>query len=209
MFESVLLAILLSVVGKHIIEVFATGWPLPTPFEIGTVSASTLFSVQLYVFDKRAWRWESVNWFIGPPDVSGTWTGELHSSYTEDSVADDGGADPATASDGGQTHVEPRIEITQNWRKIEIFLTNSRISMSESTTASFIANKGRPELVFTYINRPIGERASSQGMHEGTNRLRLTRDENGDEVLVGEYYTDQRRGNHGIMEFRREHDESG
>lgn len=205
MFVSVLLAIVLSAIARFVLGLLPVTYALPAPFALGTISALTLFSVLLHLFNRQSWKWSGINRFSSPPDIGGTWVGELHSSYTpSDECTTNEQTDTDTAPNGGRTRVEPRIEITQTWTEIEIVLTNPTVSISESTTASFIANKGRPELVFTYMSRPIGDGASSREMHGGTNRLRLTRNEDGNEVLTGEYYTDQQRHNHGTMEFRRQ-----
>ena len=75
----------------------------------------------------------------------------------------------------------------------------------KSTSASFITDKGRPQLVFTYRNYSH-DSSSNRGPHEGTNTLRVMTDSDGRDLLEGEYYTDSSRNNHGTMELRRPED---
>ena len=71
------------------------------------------------------------------------------------------------------------------------------------TSTTFRTHKSNSELLFTYVNKPIGEAASELSMDEGTNTLRYTQSVDKEDVLEGEYYTDEQRNNHGTMRFTR------
>lgn len=186
MFVAVVLANVLNYLATLLVE--------RLPFSIGSVSISVflVFTGLLWAFNNHLWRWPLISRFAGVPDVSGRWVGPLDSSYNNDNGGDDG-------------PMRPEFTIHQTWSRIEVDADFTK-SRSESTSASFITDKGRPQLVFTYRNYPR-DSSSNRGPHEGTNMLRYMTDSDGDELLHGEYYTDQKRNNHGTMELRREQDE--
>ena len=153
-----------------------------------------LFTALYILFKKSAWRWPIIRWFVSQPDLNGTWTGSLESSYQN-------GSAEGMETDGGKKQF-PRIEIDQDWSHIEIVLETEH-SISHSTSATFRTNKTFPELVLTYVNNPKREPTTELDMHEGTNILRVTRGTDNQMILEGEYYTDEKRNNHGTMRFTR------
>lgn len=154
-----------------------------------------LFTILYFIFNKYAWRWPIVHRFVAQPDLRGSWTGTLETSYQNDS-------DENTKTDGGNKQL-PRIDIKQTWSHIEIVL-ETKNSISNSTSTTFRTNKAFPELVLTYVNKPKREPATDLNMHEGTNILRVTSGEEDQMILEGEYYTDEKRNNHGRMRFTQE-----
>lgn len=169
-------------------------------FQAGSISAFGIFGLLYTTFDRFLWRWPLVRRFTSPPNLNGEWVGEINSSYQPEAEGSVDGGKP----DGGQPiDGETRMSIAQRWSSIEVEVTNPGSSRSESTSATFRTHKSDPELLFTYINKPIGEAASELSMHEGTNTLRYTQSVDGDDVLEGEYYTDEQRNNHGTMRFTR------
>ncbi|WP_425499085.1 hypothetical protein [Natronosalvus amylolyticus] len=158
------------------------------PFTVESVSASVFlsFSILLWVFNNYLWKWPITRRFSGVPNIEGQWVGPLDSSYN---------------SSNGNGPMRPTFTIHQKWSEIEVDGDFSK-SISESTSASFVTDKGRPQLIFTYRNYPR-DSSSNRRSHEGTNTLRYMTDSSGNELLQGEYYTDQERNNHGTMELRR------
>lgn len=169
-------------------------------FQAGSISAFAIFGLLYVAFDRFLWRWPLVRRFTSPPNLNGKWVGNISSSYQPEPADTDDDRQP----DGGQPiDDETQMSISQHWSTIEVTVTNPGSSRSESTSATFRTHKSDPELLFTYVNKPIGEAASELSMHEGTNTLRYTQSIDGDDVLEGEYYTDEQRNNHGTMRFTR------
>lgn len=155
-----------------------------SPFAIG---------VGLYlVFDRWLWRYPPFTWAHSIPDLTGTWEGEIESSYSPE----DADGLSRIDSDGS------RLEITQRWSKIEIRYWNPESSHSWSFAAHFKTETGEPKITYVYTNEPEGEAvASPQSSHEGTATLRVLEDGEGRE-LRGAYYTDQEgEQTYGIMCF--------
>ena len=181
---------------------FQIGAVLPSPLAevIGTPGVPTfaIFTGIYLLFNRRAWRWPLIRRFVAQPDLNGTWTGTLESSY--EGLEMDESAE-AVEPDGGDEQF-PRITVTQTWSHLELVL-ETESSVSNSTSAKFRTNKSFPELVLTYVNKPKGEPATELNMHEGTNVLRVTDDADGRLTLEGTYYTDEHRNNHGVMSFTR------
>lgn len=169
-------------------------------FQAGSISVFAIFGLLYTAFDRFLWRWPLVQRFISPPNLNGEWVGEINSSY-QPTAAD---TDDSQQPDGGQPiDGETQMSISQRWSSIEVEVINPGSSRSESTSGTFRTHKNDPELLFTYVNKPIGEAASRLSMHEGTNTLRYTESVDNNDVLKGEYYTDEQRNNHGTMRFTR------
>lgn len=165
-------------------------------FNIVGISAFAVFTGLYLAFDYIGWRLPGIRRGLATPDLNGTWKGNFNSSF-------DGGSGDSQTNGGNEG--EPRLTIQQRWSMIEVIFVNPGSSRSESTSATFRTDKNDPELLFTYRNRKTGDKLpENQRIHEGTNRLRLVTDEEGDAVLEGEYYTDEQRNNHGYMRFKRE-----
>ena len=157
------------------------------PFSTGlSISVLLVFTGIIWAFNNYLWRWPVTSKLAGVPNLRGKWIGPLDSSYQVEN---------------GDGPIRPEFTIHQTWTRIEVNADFAK-SRSESTSASFITDKGRPQLVFTYRNYPR-DSSSNQGPHAGTNTLRCMTDSNGRPLLQGEYYTDQQRNNHGTMELRR------
>ena len=166
-------------------------------FQAGGISSFAVFTGLYLGFDRYFWRWPVVKWFTSPPNLNGEWIGEINSSYNH------GSPDDEQESGGDSNKGDPRLSITQYWSSIEVTVVSPGSSRSESTSATFRTHKNDPELLFTYQNKPKGEAADKLSMHEGTNTLRYTQNEDGNDILEGEYYTDEQRNNHGTMQFTR------
>ena len=160
-------------------DLLPTRWLLPIP------SIALVFGVSYWAFDNWLWRWQvlRVLRLISVPDLRGTWTGTVASSYTEFQKAQ-----PVT------------VTIEQTWTKIVVRL-NSAESRSWSLTASILTNS--PEgLVLTYLfdNQPEAESARTMERFRGTTVLAHVATDR----LEGHYYTGRGRGTHGSLRLCRQ-----
>ena len=153
-------------------------WLLPIP------SIALVFGVSYWAFDNWLWRCRFLRVLrvISVPDLRGTWTGTIASSYT-----------------GFEKTPPVTVTIEQTWTKIVVRL-NAAESRSWSLTASILTNS--PEgLVLTYLfdNQPEAESARTMEKFRGTTVLaRIAADR-----LEGYYYTGRGRGTHGSIKLRR------
>ena len=153
-------------------------WLLPIP------SIPLVFGVSYWAFDNWVWRWKFLRFFrlISVPDLRGTWTGTVASSYTDFEKTQ-----PVT------------VTIEQTWTKMAVRLAAAE-SRSWSLTASVLTNA--PEgLTLTYLfdNEPKAESASTMQRFRGTTVLvRAAADQ-----LEGYYYTGRGRGTHGSLKLCR------
>ena len=85
------------------------------------------------------------------------------------------------------------MEIKQRWTKIIINLkTETAISKTKALTF-FAEDTTNPELCYVYYNEATTTNLKSHG---GTGRLTFYKDKN---QLIGDYYTDKHRENHGTI----------
>ena len=153
-------------------------WLLPVP------SIAVVFGVSNWAFDNWLWRWRFLRILrlISVPDLRGTWTGSIASSFT------------------GFEKTQPvTVTIAQTWTRIVVRL-NAAESRSWSITASVLTNS--PEgLVLTYLfdNQPEAESVSTMERFRGTTVLVNTEPGR----LEGHYYTGRGRKTHGSIELRR------
>ncbi len=154
-------------------------WLLPIP------SIPLVFGVSYWAFDNWLWRWRFLRVFrlISVPDLRGTWTGTIASSYM-----------------GFQKTQPVTVTIEQTWTKIVVRLTAAE-SRSWSLTASVLTNA--PEgLTLTYLfdNQPEAESDRTMERFRGTTVLVRTVPGQ----LEGYYYTGRGRGTHGSIKLRRQ-----
>ena len=154
-------------------------WLLPIP------SIALFFGVSYWAFDNWLWRWRllRVMRLISVPDLRGTWTGTVASSYTE------------------FEHRQPvTVTIEQTWTKLAVRL-NAAESRSWSITASILTNA--PEgLVLTYLfdNQPEAESDRTMERFRGTTVLvRAAADR-----LEGHYYSGRGRQTYGSIKLCRQ-----
>ena len=155
-------------------------WLLPIP------SIALVFGVSYWAFDNWLWRLRflRVLRLISVPDLRGTWTGTVASSYTEFERQQ-----PVT------------VTIEQTWTKMVVRLKAAE-SHSWSLTASILTNS--PEgLVLTYLfdNQPEAESGRTMERFRGTTVVVRT----ASDQLEGYYYTGRGRGTHGSLKLHRSH----
>jgi hypothetical protein len=183
------IALLAFILGRIVNELLRAH----IPGLIRGISPFALFTVLWFAFDRWLWNAVLIRRIVPIPDLNGTWTGEVRSSFTDDDGVDD--------ADDLRSTEESELNIKQTWSKIEIQYRNPGSSVSESTSASMRVDGNDPVLTYTYENTPEGDGlASKQQKHEGTAQVRVA-ELNNKRRLRGRYYTDEERHNHGTLEF--------
>ena len=142
------------------------------------------FYVMLHwLFDHYLWRCAVLNklGFVKAPNLNGTWTGEVRSSYVAD-------VPPFPVS----------VLIKQRWSKLTIRL-EAAYSTSHSVSATFRAGDlAFPILDYMYVNEPGSDAQETMHAHRGTAMLELK-----GMVLEGDYYTGRGRQEIGTIQLRR------
>ena len=156
---------------------FEPQWWLSVP------SFAGCYSGLHWLFDRYVWRLRLLRKLklIQLPDLNGSWTGEVKSSYSQD----------------GQAH-SVSVVILQRWSKIFVRL-ESEYSRSRSISASLrTVDLLTPELSYQYVNEPRSNAPGTMEMHRGTSTL-----ESIGSGLEGDYYTGRGRGEVGTIKLRK------
>ena len=154
------------------------------PFS-GVIGAMVLV---LLTFEQWAWRWKWLHpWFVGKPDIQGTWRGELVSLWR----------DPTTGA--GRPPIEVYLVVKQTFSSIRVRLISGE-SHSDCLVVSICEDAGGTQsLVGTYLNTPKILRRDGSPIHHGGMVLRILSSDR--TVLDGDYWTD--RGTKGSMRFEK------
>ena len=150
---------------------------------IGAPSFVTIYGLLYLAYDRLVWKLGMLRTIglASATDLSGTWNGEVHSSFGAD-----GSAVPVT------------VTILQRWSQIAITL-DAADSRSTSYNATLrTRNRSRPELSYQYMSQPRGDTPETMQTHRGTVILELT--EHG---LDGDYYTGRGRQTYGRIMLQR------
>ncbi len=154
-------------------------WLLPIP------SIALVFGVSYWAFDNWFWRLRFLRdlRLVSVPDLRGTWTGSIASSYTRFEKTQ-----PVT------------VTIEQTWTKIVVRL-NAAESRSWSITASVLTNAPQG-LVLTYLfdNDPEAGSVETMQRFRGTTVLVSAAPDR----LEGHYYTGRWRETHGSIKLCRQ-----
>lgn len=158
-------------------------------FSFGYISMFVVFNIIYALFNKYLWKTNlfNLNTILGIPDISGTWRGELHSSY-----------------DTTQTFSLDMV-IKQTWNEIQI-ISEFADSTSGSDTAFINPDSSQGLMIkFTYVNTSR-DPSVSQSDHRGQNELYLD-DCDANNIYVtmkGTYFNNRgRSGNKGSMNMTR------
>ena len=175
---------IVSALVAGIVAVFIPSDLLPMRWLLPIPSIPLVFGVSYWAFDNWLWRLRflRVLRMIRVPDLGGTWTGTVASSFTEFKRQQ-----PVT------------VTIEQTWTKMVVRL-NAAESRSWSLTASILTNS--PEgLVLTYLfdNQPQADSDRTMERFRGTTVLTRT----AADQLEGYYYTGRGRGTHGSIKLLR------
>ena len=136
-----------------------------------------------WLFDHYLWRCAALDklGFVKAPNLNGSWTGEVRSSYVTEASA-----------------LPVSVHIKQRWSKLTIRLEAAH-STSYSVSAAFRARDPvYPTLDYMYVNEPRPDAEATMHTHRGTARLELK-----GTVLEGDYYTGRDRREIGTIQLRR------
>lgn len=181
----VVVSIFASRLARWLLQFAGWEWPDELGLLLDPVSAAGIFGVLLYCFDQRLWKSKVLHrlGLVSIPDVSGLWTGGMHSSFHNFKV-------PTSFV----------VEIQQSWSRMCVRLWTAT-SHSHSETASFILDAGSGRtLSYTYLNRPKSDQDPELAMHQGTTILVLSSDQ---QRFEGEYYSSRGRANFGKIWMNR------
>ncbi len=139
----------------------------------------------LTVFDRWLWKLSWLQgWFVGVPNLNGTWKGELVSSWI----------DPKTGQ--GIAPIEAYLCIRQTFSEVHVRLMTKE-SASSILSGAFASDNSIKQLVGVYRNVPNVLIRDRSAIHHGGIMLNILVDEKA--TLDGQYWTD--RGSKGSMRF--------
>jgi len=158
---------------------FTLPWWIDAPSVIG------FYGLVYAIFNKYLWRWRILRTIgvVKVPDLNGTWSGYVASSF-----------------DQHATKYDATIRIFQNWTRISIILETNYSKSSSLIAAIVTKDPSGTVLSYEYLNEPMPNSKHTMHTHRGTTRL--TMQSNG-KALEGEYYTGRDRQNFGILRFKR------
>ncbi|MDX6154466.1 hypothetical protein [Marinococcus sp. PL1-022] len=137
------------------------------------------------VLRKIIWKkWPNLLKFLVPiPYLGGEWKGILKSSYV----------DPETQEKAGM--IEARIKITHDFDSIHVFHETNQ-SYSSSYMSGIVeqgpnSSESEKFLYYLFANNADKNRDKNPP-HEGTVKLRIKTEENGDLKLMGHYWTNRK-----------------
>jgi hypothetical protein len=138
------------------------------------------YAIVSVIFIKWGWRWRIFRgWLVPFPDLQGTWTGEIKSTWV----------DPATGQP--KPPLKATLAIRQTFSSISCVVTTEE-SESESTAAQLNEADGSEviRISYTYINRPRAVVRHRSEIHDGAAVLTLKR---GSPLsLEGQYWTSRK-----------------
>ena len=175
-FAAVLWAIMLIVQGVSV----SAAWLRPFSVVVGVMV------LLLLAFDRWLWKWQALHpWFVSKPNLTGTWRGELVSTWKNQGV------------DEPSTPIEAYLVVKQTFSSIRLRLITAE-SHSDCLAANICDDAGGTQcIVGTYLNTPKILHREGSPIHHGGVVLRIL---SGDAcVLEGEYWTD--RNTKGTMRF--------
>lgn len=143
-------------------------------------SAIGVYSLLLLTFTRWAWRWPLFRgWLVPYPDLEGTWTGTLDSTWEGPRPGRDKPPIPIT------------LVIKQSFSSISCVL-HSEESSSYSNTAQISQddNSGMIRLSYNYTNRPKATIRERSEIHDGAAILRIIKKPS--PALEGEYWTSRK-----------------
>ena len=158
---------------------FEPQWWLSLP------SFGGFYGILYQSFDHYLWKWAVLRKLrlVNVPDLHGSWTGEVRSSYVSDVPS-----------------LPVSVLVQQRWSKLVIRLEAAH-SRSHSVAAMLrTRDLPYPTLDYMYRNEPRTDAPETMHTHRGTAMLELKEGS----VLEGDYYTGRDRREIGTMELRRE-----
>lgn len=141
------------------------------------------------IFTRWAWRWPLFRWLTEFPDLSGTWDGELKSTWV----------DPKTNQ--RIPTIKATLIIRQGFDTISCELITEESSSHSRVMTVLNSDDNLVEIVFDYLNTPKSQVRNRSEMHHGAAHLRLSGSASHSLKLEGSYWTDRQTA--GDMEFTR------
>lgn len=133
------------------------------------------------IFEKWIWDKFWLPWFIGIPNISGTWKGTLQSGFEE-----------------FEEGHEIELCIKQNWSELIVILEGED-SKSYSKSGSLTkTHENEWILSYEYVNEPKPSAVETMQKHRGLARLFMKTNDK-PELERGEYFTGRGRQTHGEM----------
>jgi hypothetical protein len=139
--------------------------------------AGTIAALAFALWERFIWKWKIVRYFTGMPFISGTWRGELVSSY----LRPDGSSVPP---------IPTAIYVSQSASKCTVTLfTGESKSISEHAKLIYDPD-GRWRLSWQYVNTPRPGVRDRSERHKGAAEVYIGAQLG--EGLEGAYFTDRR-----------------
>lgn len=172
----------IAVMIAYLYQLTASYLNFNLPWWVESPSIMLVYGIMYYFYDRRFWKLRVFGFrFSYIPDCSGTWYGEIESTFS------------------GGSKICGMLQIHQTWSKISIRLKTTT-SESFSRMASFNIELGPSQgLVYEYTSDPRANTAATMHAHRGFAFLKISTD---GEWLDGDYYTGRDRDNQGTMRFR-------
>ena len=152
------------------------------PWWIEGPSVLGFYGLFYSAFDKKIWKFFFILRALKIPDLTGSWSGYIKSSY-----------------DNFQSSIVAEMDIIQTWTRMSITM-KTQTSKGCSLTSAIIPELNKVTLSFEFLNEPNVEAPASLHIHRGTARLSIDSTVNS---LDGEYYTGRDRHSVGILHFER------
>lgn len=147
--------------------------------------------VEALVFKKFIWKKKPdffYPWLCSIPHLGGTWEGELLSDYIYPETQKKGEPIPA------------KLEIKHEFDSLKVTLSTNQSFSSSYVSDIWTDEADRKYLCYTYYNDADQNRDNNPN-HDGTAKLRVTRDDNSNLILEGHYFTGRKTT--GKMTFKR------
>lgn len=173
---------ILAVLAVQGVSEWWTGHAMSLPKSISTVTfiVGTVFVLVANWTWRTLWRWLPFLDKVFFPDLNGTWTGTLQTTWK----------DPATGVTPGP--IQTTVTIRQGLFDISIKqVTGESTSHSKRVIAEADPNADRYGLWYSYDNRPKAEFHHRSTQHEGVAWLEISLGDAPD-ILTGQYYTARR-----------------
>jgi len=156
---------------------------------ISTGGATLL--IETLLFKKFIWKQKPdlfYPWLCSIPYMGGIWEGSLLSDYIY----------PETQQKGDR--ISAKLEIIHEFDRIKVTLETNQSSSNSYVSDIWTDAADRKYLCYTYYNSADQGRDSNPN-HEGTAKLRISKDNSENLILKGHYFTG--RGTTGKMKFER------
>ena len=115
----------LAVISAATATAVSSGTSL-VPFHFTAPSSMFIFALLISIFDRFIWKWRMLRWWVGIPNLDGTWSGKLVR---------------LSESNGAPEDHEVSVTITQDWRKMSIVFEGQRSKSAAEVIALHVENR--------------------------------------------------------------------